>query len=121
MLFHHKTHKIRSKDVLPNKKINNTKTVKFSPKYHLFYFPDNSNSICEICKKIYIIIMHTRCCRGRVDKKFKIFNNTTDRGKSERKKSKQFTNLSQKTPIFVLRITPFLFTQAISSFHQSKL
>ena len=29
--------------------------------------------------------MHTKCCRGKVSKKFKIFNNKPDRGKSERK------------------------------------
>ena len=51
MLFHHKTHKIRSKDVLSNKKLNDTKTVKFSPENHLFYFADNSNSVCENCKR----------------------------------------------------------------------
>ena len=51
MLFHHKTHKIRSKDVLSNKKLNDEKTVKFSPENHLFYFADNSNSDCENFKR----------------------------------------------------------------------
>ena len=51
MLFHHKTHKIRSKDVLSNKKLNDMKTVKVSPENHLFYFADNSNFISENCKR----------------------------------------------------------------------
>ena len=86
MLFHHKKkpHKIRSKDILSNTKLNDPKTIKFSPEYHLFYFADNSNSVYENCKKIYIIVMHTRCCRGKVSKKFKIFNNKPDWVKSER-------------------------------------
>ena len=43
-LSHHKTHKIRSKDVLSNKELNDLEN-------HLFYFVDNSNSICENCKR----------------------------------------------------------------------
>ena len=39
---YHKTHKIRSKDVLSNTKL----TIKFSPEITLFYYADNSNSIC---------------------------------------------------------------------------
>ena len=45
MLFHLKTHKIRFKDVLSNKKLNDTKTVNFSSENRLFYFADNSNTI----------------------------------------------------------------------------
>ena len=70
ILFLLKTHKIKQKDALSNKKLNDTKTVKFSPENRLFYFADNSNSICENCKRLFIIVMHTRCCRGKVGQKF---------------------------------------------------
>ena len=41
----------RPKDVLSNTKLNDTKTINCSPENHLFYFADNSNSICENCKR----------------------------------------------------------------------
>ena len=55
MFFHHKTHTIGSKDELSNTKLNDTKTIKFSPEKHLYYFADNSNSTYEnFKKKIYL-------------------------------------------------------------------
>ena len=73
MLFHHKTHKIKTKDVLSNTKLNDTKKLKFSPENHLFYFADNS--YLRKLQNIYIIVKHTRCRRGKIGTKFKIFNN----------------------------------------------
>ena len=69
------TKHIKSKDVLSNTKLNDTKTIEFSPESHLFYF----EFYLQKLQKIYIIVMHTRCCRGKVGKKF---NNKPNRGKS---------------------------------------
>ena len=85
MLFHHKTNQIRSKDILSNKKLDDTKTVKFSSENH-YFFLRITRILFKKVAKIYIIVMHTRCCRGKAGHKFKIFNNKPDRGKSVRKK-----------------------------------
>ena len=47
------THKVLSKDVLSNTKLNDTKTIEFSPENHLFYIANNSNSICQNRKNLY--------------------------------------------------------------------
>ena len=82
MLFHHKTHSISSRDVLPNTKLNDMKTIKFSPENHLLFLRVK-------LQKIYIILMHIRCCRGKVDQKFKIFDN---KKKMVREKSRECHN-----------------------------
>ena len=37
MIFHHKTHVIRSKDVLSNTKLNDMKTIKFPPEKSTYF------------------------------------------------------------------------------------
>ena len=60
--------------------------------------------------------MHTRRCRQKVGKNFKIFNNTPDRGKSVRKKNQNNSRIYLENACFILRITLSLFIQAESSF-----
>ena len=55
MLFHHKIHKIRSKDVLSNNKLNYTKTVKFSSKIIYFILRVTRILFAKIAKDLYHI------------------------------------------------------------------
>ena len=58
--------------------------------------------------------------QGKVRKKFDIFNDKPDRGKSEKTKIKIIQEFTSENACFILQITPFLFKQAVSSFHQRK-
>ena len=53
MLFHHKTHKISSKDVLSNTKFNDTKTIKFPPKITYFISRKTRILFAKIAKDLY--------------------------------------------------------------------
>ena len=53
MLFHHKTQKIRSKDVLSSTKLNDLKTVKFPLKITYFILQITRILFVKIAKDLY--------------------------------------------------------------------